>query len=281
MILFENVTKEFPNGTVALREVSFHLEDGEFAFFVGPSGAGKTTILRLILKDLEPTGGKITVGEQDLALLKKKLVPEYRRQIGAAFQDFKIIEDRTVRENVALVSEMVKPSLKEALTDVEEIIRTVGLGEKGDLFPSQLSGGELQRTTIARALAVKPKILFADEPTGNLDQATAWEILNLLLEINKQGTTVLVATHNHDFLSNLDKRVIELNQGRIIKDTKKPKPEKPPEKDSQAEAGKKKSDAKPKPEKPKPEEKPQLTPEKSPPGKTPAKTEGKTEGGEK
>ena len=225
MILFEKVTKQFPNGTIALQEVSFHIEPGEFAFIVGPSGAGKTTILRLLLRELEPTSGDIIIEGQNLMNIKKKHLAQHRRKIGAAFQDFKLIEDRTVRENVSLVSEMIVPKFEEVKEHVQDILTTVGLGDRGDLFPSQLSGGELQRTAIARALATHPKILFADEPTGNLDQATGWEIIKVLLEINKSGTTVMVATHNQEFVKALRKRVIELEEGRIIQDSKPTKEE--------------------------------------------------------
>ena len=198
MIRFENVTKEFPSGTTALQEVSFHIEPGEFMFFVGPSGAGKTTILRLMLREIEPSNGTIKIEGEDVSLLKKKKLPLLRRQIGAVFQDYKLIEDRTAAENVALISEMVKQTQEEVDEHVNQILEAVGLSDKNDLFPSQLSGGELQRTAIARALAIQPKIIFADEPTGNLDQGTAWEVMNVLLEICKQGTTVIIATHNQE-----------------------------------------------------------------------------------
>lgn len=223
MILFENVTKQFPNGTIALQEVSFRIEPGEFVFVVGPSGVGKTTILRLLLRELKPTSGTIQVDSSDLSSITKKELPELRRQIGAVFQDYKLITDRTVAENVTLISEIVKQNKEEIETHVNQILSLVGLEEKGELFPSQLSGGELQRTTIARALATQPKIVFADEPTGNLDPATAWEIINLLITINKEGTTVIVATHNQDAVKSLEKRIIELKEGRVIRDTKKPK----------------------------------------------------------
>ena len=226
MIFFENVTKKFPNGTVALNKVSFHVEPGEFLFLVGPSGAGKTSVLRLLLRELIPTQGKILIEGKDLNKLKSKHLPQLRRQIGAVFQDYKLIEDRTIRENVALVSEMVKQSNQEIRRHVEKILELVNLKDKADLFPSQLSGGELQRTAIARALATKPKIIFADEPTGNLDRSTAWEVIKVLATINKGGTTVIIASHNQEFTQAFDKRIIELKQGRVVRDTKKPKTEK-------------------------------------------------------
>lgn len=223
MIRFENVTKKFPNGTVALDNVSFVIDPGEFVFFVGPSGAGKTTILRLLLREFAASTGTIHLDGSELSEIRKKEIPAIRRQIGAVFQDYKLIGDRTVAENVALVSDIVKKNQQEIDAHVQEILSLVGLGPKAELFPSQLSGGELQRTSIARALATQPNILFADEPTGNLDQATAWEIMNLLLMINKKDTTVLVATHNQDIVDSVDKRIIELLEGRVVRDTKKPK----------------------------------------------------------
>lgn len=222
MIRFENVTKEFLNRTTALHEVTFHIEPGEFVFIVGPSGAGKTTILRLMIKELFPTSGTIAIAEKELASIKKKDLHKLRRMIGAVFQDYKLLEDRTAEENVALISEMMKTTQEEVAEHVDEVLKLVGLDGKQELFPSQLSGGELQRTAIARALTTKPHIIFADEPTGNLDQATSWEIMNLLLKINKEGTTILIATHNQEITKTLDKRIIELDNGRIVKDTKKP-----------------------------------------------------------
>jgi cell division transport system ATP-binding protein len=226
MIRFENVTKQFPNETIALEKISFHIESGEFTFIVGPSGAGKTTILRLLLQELKPTSGTILIDKSDIGKITKKQLPDLRRQIGAVFQDYKLITDRTVAENVALVSEIVKQSKEEIEAHVAKILSLVGLEDKADLFPSQLSGGELQRTSIARALATQPKIIFADEPTGNLDPATAWEILNLLLMLNQEGTTVIVATHDLDAVKSLNKRIIELDQGRVVRDTKKPEEKK-------------------------------------------------------
>jgi cell division transport system ATP-binding protein len=221
MIFFDNITKKFPNGTIALQDVSFQIDPGEFCFIVGPSGAGKTTILRLLLREITPSQGTITVNGQDIAKIKKNNLPVYRRGIGASFQDFKLIEDRTVKENVSIVSEMIHSNQEMIDKQVNDILEMVKLPDKAEVFPQQLSGGELQRIAIARALATNPKIIFADEPTGNLDQSTGWEIMNILLEINKLGTTILVATHNQEFLQALKYRVIELEGGRIINDSKR------------------------------------------------------------
>jgi len=223
MIVFENVTKAFPNETIALQDVSFQIDPAEFVFIVGPSGAGKTTMLRLLLRDLKPTAGTIHIEGEDIALLKKNQLPNLRRKIGAIFQDYKLLEDHTIRENVSLVSEITKKTNEEIKTQVEEILSLVGLKDKADLFPTQVSGGELQRTAIARALATTPKILFADEPTGNLDPAARWEITKLLQKINEAGTTVIVATHNEEIVRALKKRIIELEKGRVVRDTKEVK----------------------------------------------------------
>lgn len=226
MIALENVTKKFPNETIALQDVSFHIDPGEFVFIVGASGAGKTTILRLLLHELKPSSGTIHIEGEDIGTLKKNELPALRRKIGAVFQDYKLLDDHTARENVALVSEMIKASNQEVGAHVEEILSLVGLKDKEDLFPSQLSGGELQRTAIARALTTDPKIIFADEPTGNLDPASSWEIIKLLLKINEGGTTVIVATHNEEMVKALKKRIIELEKGRVIGDTKQAKAKK-------------------------------------------------------
>ena len=223
MIVFENITKAFPNRTVALEDVTFTIDKGEFVFFIGPSGAGKTTILRLLLSEIKPTSGIVRIEGEDISLLKKNKLPALRRQIGAIFQDYKLLEDHTVKENVAMVSEMLKRTNEEIATQVEEILATVGLKEKADLFPTQLSGGELQRTAIARALTTNPKILFADEPTGNLDPISGWEIIKLLQKINQAGTTVLIATHSEEIVKALKKRIIELEKGRVVRDTKEAK----------------------------------------------------------
>lgn len=220
MLRFDNVTHQFGNGKVALKDVAFKVEPSEFLFLVGPSGAGKTTILRLLLRELMPTKGKIFLKGEDLSNIKQSNIFHLRRRIGAAFQDFKLLEDKTIFENVSLALNILGKKEKEIKEAVEQVLNLVGLEEQGPLFPTQLSGGELQRTVIARALITGPEVLFADEPTGNLDPETAWQIASLLKEINKNGTTVLVATHNTDIVDSLEDRVIRFKKGIIVEDSK-------------------------------------------------------------
>ncbi len=223
MIKFDKVSKKFKQGTVALDQISFAIDKGEFVFLVGPSGAGKTTILRLLLKELEPSSGSIKIDGEDVTKLKKRNIPVLRRKIGTVFQDFKLLLDRTVEENVGLGLEILGKSDKEIKAETKEVLKLVGLEQKADLFPVQLSGGEFQRIVIARALVVKPDILFADEPTGNLDLDTSWQIVNLLKKINKKGTTVVVSTHNVEIVDALNQRVLRLEKGKIVSDKKKGK----------------------------------------------------------
>lgn len=220
MIKFENVNKKFPDGTAALTNLNFEIGDGEFVFFVGPSGAGKTTVFRLILRDLLPTSGKITVDEHELAKISGGKIPQLRRKIGAVFQDLKLLEDRNVFENVALSLWVLGKTKKEVTDEVAEKLSLVGLLPKSNFFPAQLSGGELQRVAIARALAGNPKYFLADEPTGNVDEANAWKIVKILDKINKSGITVVMATHNSEIVDTLNKRVLRLEDGHIITDKK-------------------------------------------------------------
>lgn len=212
MILFEKVTKTFPSGTTALVDLSFEIRPGEFVAITGPSGSGKTTILRLILRELLPTSGQITVDKIDLSSLKNKELPKLRRVIGAIFQDFKILEDQTAAENISLIYEILGETYSQAAKKATDLLNLVGLKGKESLFPHQLSGGEIQRVAIARALALKPKIIFADEPTANLDSITAKNIISLLREINAQKTTVLIATHNPNLLKDYNVRTINLEK---------------------------------------------------------------------
>lgn len=217
MIRFDKVTKTFPSGITALEDISFSADPGEFIGITGPSGAGKTTVLRLLIQETLPTSGTITVSELEVGKLKPKDLPKLRRFIGAVFQDFKILEDQTAAENISLVNEILGIPLGESLSSASKLLEQVGLGGKENLFPRQLSGGELQRVAIARALAVKPKVLFADEPTGNLDAANASSILKLLKEINSAGTTVLVASHDEQLLKRFTDKILKLEKGKMVK----------------------------------------------------------------
>jgi len=217
MIRFDKVTKTFPSGITAVEDLSFTVDSGEFIGITGPSGAGKTTILKLLIQETLPTSGTITVSELEVDKLKPKDLPKLRRAVGAVFQDFKILEDQTAAENIALVKEILGDSLDESLSSASKLLESVGLAGKENLFPRQLSGGELQRVAIARALAVKPKIIFADEPTGNLDADTATAIMKLLKEINSSGTTVLVASHDEQLLKRFADNLVRLEKGKMVK----------------------------------------------------------------
>lgn len=220
MIKFTNVTKKFPDGTVATNNVSFEISDGEFVFLVGPSGAGKSTILKMILKDVIPSSGQITVDEHDLSKLSGQKILDLRRKIGFIFQDLKLLPDRNLVENVALSLWVLGKNEKEIQTETAEKLKLVGLEKKGLFFPAQLSGGELQRAAIARALAGSPKYLIADEPTGNVDEANGWKIMKILDKVNKLGVTVIMATHNIEIVDTMDKRVVRIEDGHVISDKK-------------------------------------------------------------
>ena len=222
MVKFENVTKKFGD-IVALRSVSFEVKPGEFVFVTGPSGAGKTTLVKLILKEMSPSEGKIEVLGEDLEKISSAKLPFFRQKIGVVFQDFKLLPDRTVFENTALPLEVEKKEKKEIEKTVKEVLELVGLLDRQDLFPLQLAGGELQRTCLARAVVSNPKILIADEPTGNLDPTTSWQIVKLLKKINKMGTTVIMATHNVDIVDSMRERVIKIDKGEVLKDEKEGK----------------------------------------------------------
>lgn len=222
MLKLESVTKKFGE-VMALANVSFEMKKGEFAFLTGSSGAGKTTVVRLILGEFLPTEGKIFFNGQDLTKISRKKIPFLRRDMGVIFQDFRLIADRTVFENVALPLEIIgekKPEIKEK---VEKVLKKVGLEERTRFFPAQLAGGELQRVSLARALVKNPLLLLADEPTGNLDPACSWQLVKLLKKVNREGTTVLMATHNVDVVNSMAARVIKLEKGKVVSDEEKGK----------------------------------------------------------
>lgn len=221
MIEFRNVTKKYDNKVTALDDISVKIESGEFVFLVGASGAGKSTFIKMLLKEVEPTAGVVKVGNKDLAAITKKDIPYYRRKIGMVFQDFRLINTLNVFENVAFAMRVTDATPKEIRRRVPMVLALVGLSDKARNFPTELSGGEQQRVSLARAIANNPSILIADEPTGNLDPDTAKEIMSLLMDINKAGTTVLMATHAREIVDISKKRVISLEKGRITRDEQK------------------------------------------------------------
>lgn len=222
MILFENVSKKF-GSILALDDISLEIKQGEFVFIVGSSGAGKSTLLRILTREILPTSGKVMLANSDITKLKNSDIPLLRRRIGVVFQDFKLLDDRTVFENVALTLEVQSKSDPEISKMVEHTLKLVEIWDKKNLFPRQLSGGEAQRTAIARSIVGKPDILLADEPTGDLDPKTAWGVIQLLNEINSWGTTILMATHNQQIVNTLKRRVIRLKKGKVTSDTKEGK----------------------------------------------------------
>lgn len=218
MILFENVTKTYEDGTIALDNINFHIEKGEFVFVVGPSGAGKSTLTRLLMHEELPTSGSITIDGIRVETLKKRDIPYLRRSIGVVFQDFRLLDDRTVYENIAFAMRVVGATKREIRRQVPSLLSMVGLSHKARLFPTQLSRGEAQRVAVARALANNPPILLADEPTASLPPKTAYEIVELLCDINNRGTTVVMATHAKDIVDRMKKRVIAIEDGAIVRD---------------------------------------------------------------
>ncbi|HAA90163.1 MAG TPA: cell division ATP-binding protein FtsE [Peptococcaceae bacterium] len=218
MIQFFNVSKHYPNGVKALQGITLQIQRGEFVFIVGPSGAGKSTLLKLIFREELPTKGQIYVCGRSLVRMKRREVPYLRRQIGMVFQDFRLLPDRTVYENVAFAMKVVGAGRAEIKRRVPEVLEIVGLTDRMRMYPHQLSGGEQQRVAIARALVNRPSVIIADEPTGNLDLDTSWEIINYLQEINRQGTTMIIATHAREIVDSLRQRVIALDRGRIVRD---------------------------------------------------------------
>ena len=217
MIEFKNISKLYNNNVKALSDVSINIESGEFVFLVGPSGAGKSTFIKMILKEVEPTSGKVVVNNTDLSKLARNDVPYFRRKIGMVFQDFRLIPNLNVYENVAFAMKVVEATPKEIRRRVPMVLSLVGLSHKYKMFPNELSGGEQQRVSLARAIVNNPSLLIADEPTGNLDPETAKEIMDLLDDINKAGTTILMATHAKDIVDTMKKRVIAIEGGDIAR----------------------------------------------------------------
>lgn len=220
MVTLEHVSKSYSAGIPALNDVNLNIEEGEFVFIVGDSGSGKSTLIKLLLKELEPTEGVITINGKNLGKIRRRQIPKFRRNIGVVFQDFRLLKDRNVYDNVAFAQKVIGEPNRNIRKRVPQMLSMVGLAAKYRSYPRQLSGGEQQRVAIARALVNEPKILLADEPTGNLDNNNAWEIMKLLEEINSRGTTVLVVTHNMEIVKVMKKRVITVKKGNIVNDSK-------------------------------------------------------------
>ena len=218
MIEIKKVNKTYKSGNKALKDVSITIDDGEFVFIVGRSGSGKSTLLKLLLKEVEPTSGRIVVNDMDLQKMPRRYVPKYRRKLGVVFQDFRLLKDRTVFENVAFAQRVIGESNRTIKESVPRMLRMVGLSSKYKVYPTQLSGGEQQRVAIARALINRPEVLLADEPTGNPDSFNTGEIMKLLEEINRQGTTVVVVTHSQEMVAAMKKRVITMDRGQVVSD---------------------------------------------------------------
>lgn len=221
VIHFDHVSKEYQKGIHAIEDVSISIKKGEFVFIVGSSGSGKSTLIRLMLREILPTKGKVFVAGRELSRLRRYQISKYRRSIGVVFQDFRLLKDRNAYENVAFAQRVVEVAPAEIKRNVPRMLSLVGLSEKYKAYPEELSGGEQQRVALARALINNPVILLADEPTGNLDPKNSWEIMHLLEEVNRRGTTVVVVTHNHEVVDMMQKRVITLRNGRVISDEQK------------------------------------------------------------
>lgn len=221
MIKFINISKKYKNGVKALSNINLSISKGEFVFIVGPSGAGKSTLIKLILKEEDPTEGKIYLNEKDITKVKNRRIPYIRRNVGVVFQDFRLLSNKTVYENVAFAMEIIGAHPKDIRRNVPMVLSMVDLSKKAHCYPDELSGGEHQRVAISRAIVNSPPVLIADEPTGNLDPDTAWEIMKVLRDINRRGTTVLMATHAKDIVDIMKKRVIAIEGGRVIRDEEK------------------------------------------------------------
>jgi cell division transport system ATP-binding protein len=221
LIRLENITKIYPNGVCALNNVSLDIEKGEFVFIVGNSGSGKTTLIKLLMKEIESTEGKLQIDNKDITKLRRRYIPTLRRNVGVVFQDFRLLDKMNVYDNVAFALKVTEASNKEIRRNVPMVLSMVGLSKKAKMYPSQISGGEKQRTALARAIVNNPPILVCDEPTGNLDPTNSWEIMKLLTEINMRGTTVVVVTHDKEMVNAMKKRVVTLKNGCIVRDVQR------------------------------------------------------------
>lgn len=221
MITLKNVSKKYPNGSTGVADINITIDKGEFVFFIGSSGSGKSTLIKLLEKELDPTDGKIIINSINTTTMPRNQVPYLRRNLGVVFQDFRLLPNKTVYENVAFAMQVIEAPFRQIRRNVPTVLSLVGLQKKSRAYPRELSGGEQQRTALARAIVNNPPILIADEPTGNLDPNTAWDIMCLLDDINKRGTTVVVATHAKDIVDLMKKRVVALKHGHIISDEQK------------------------------------------------------------
>lgn len=219
MIKFSNVTKKYKNNVVALDDVSFEIMDGEFVFLIGASGAGKSTIIKLILKEINPDSGFLYLDGDNITKVSKRMIPNIRKKIGVVYQDFRLLANRTVEQNINFILDIWGFSSKEKKDRIHKALHQVRLDTRKKAYPNQLSGGEQQRVSIARAISTNPDIIICDEPTGNLDPDTSWEIMNYLSQINKEGTTVIMSTHSKEIVDKMRKRVIALESGKILRDS--------------------------------------------------------------
>ena len=220
MLIMSDVSKVYPGGSVALRDVNVHIEPGEFVFVVGPSGAGKSTFIKMLFREVLPTTGSIFVNGMDILSLSPKEIPFMRRQLGIIFQDYRLLPDRTVFENVAFAMQVIEAPHRKIRRQVNNVLDLVGLRHRANAYPNELSGGEQQRIAIARAIVNDPVFVIADEPTGNLDPETSWDIMEIFKEINDTGTTIVMATHDKEVVDAMGKRVIAIEHGRIVRDEK-------------------------------------------------------------
>lgn len=221
MLEMIDVSKIYPGGSVALQDINVRIEQGEFVFIVGPSGAGKSTFFKMLFREVLPSSGKVIVNGHDLVKMTDKEIPYFRRQLGIVFQDYRLLPDRTVYDNVAFAMQVIETPYRKIKRRVNDVLDLVGLRKRAHAYPTELSGGEQQRIAIARAIVNDPTLLIADEPTGNLDPETSWEIMDIFREVNKSGTTIVMATHDREIVDEMEKRVIAIEHGHIVRDDAK------------------------------------------------------------